>query len=178
MPRHFFKQHAPDHQVIRDHKHMKLFGDLLRDPNLWHFNRRSVSGAFATGLFWAMIPVPLQMICAAASAIVLRVNLPISVVLVWITNPLTIPPIFYFNYKLGNWMLGGIYQCDEFEVSLEWIMESIREIWQPLFLGSITMGIILALLGYLGIRLFWRLHVIHHFKKRKARIQKFKSRLE
>ena len=178
MPRQFFKQHAPDHQKLRDHKHMKYFGTLLHDPNLWHFNRRSISGGVALGLFWAMIPFPMQMVLAAASAILIRVNLPISVALVWITNPLTLPPIFYFNYKVGNWMLGGAYECDEFEASVEWMMESINEIWQPLLLGSFTVGILLALAGYIGIRLFWRLHVIHHYRKRKARIQNFRSTLE
>lgn len=178
MPRHFFKQHAPDHQVICDHKHMKIFGALLHNPNLWHFNRRSVSGAFAVGLFWAMIPLPMQMVFAAATAIGTRVNLPLSVALVWITNPLTIPPIFYFNYRVGDWLLGGETQCAEFEASLEWLTQSMGEIWQPLLLGSLAVGTVLALLGYLTIRLIWRLHVIHHFKQRKARIKKFRSHLD
>ena len=178
MPRHFFKQYAPDDKVLRDHKHMKLFGDMLHDPNLWHFNRRSVSGAFAVGLFWAMMPIPLQMVCAAACAIFLRVNLPVSILLVWITNPLTIPPIFYFNYKVGDWLTGGKYQCDEFQVSLDWLMDSIGEIWQPLFLGSFVVGVLLAVTGYLSIRLFWRLHVIRHYKRRRDRIRNFKSRID
>ena len=50
-------------------------------------------GAAFVGLFSAFIPVPSQMLLAAI-AIVTRVNLPISVALVWITNPITIPPCF------------------------------------------------------------------------------------
>ena len=82
MPRHLIKRYSPDHEKIRNHKHVKVFGKLLHDPNLWHLNRRSVSGAFGVGLFWAMIPMPFQMIAAAATAIGLRTNLPLSVVLV------------------------------------------------------------------------------------------------
>jgi len=56
----------------------------------------------AVGLFCAFVPLPIQMLLAAAAAIIFRVNLPISVGLVWITNPVTIPPMFYFCYKVGT----------------------------------------------------------------------------
>ena len=105
MPKKFIKRHAPDKEAIRDHKYMRIFGKLLYDPNLWHLNRRSVSGAFAVGLFWAFIPIPFQMVTAAATAIPARVNLPISVALVWITNPITMPPMFYSTYRVGTWIL-------------------------------------------------------------------------
>ena len=98
MPKRFLKRYMPKEHDIRNHKHMRYFGKLLHDPNIWHLNRRSVAGAFSVGLFMAMVPVPFQMILAAAAAIPCRVNLPISVGLVWITNPLTMPAIFYFCY--------------------------------------------------------------------------------
>ena len=167
MPRHLLKRYAPDHNLIRNHKHMQLFGNLLRNPNLWHLNRRSVSGAFAAGLFWAMIPIPMQMLAAAATAILCRVNLPVSVGLVWITNPLTMPPIFYFNYLIGNFVLhGNALNMNDFKMSAEWISHSLGEIWQPLFIGSVIVGCVLAVIGYASMRLFWRWHVIHHYKKR------------
>ena len=37
----------PDHKLIREHKHLRIFGSMLHDPNLFHLNRRSVAGAFA-----------------------------------------------------------------------------------------------------------------------------------
>ena len=167
MPRHLLKRYAPDHDVIRNHKHMQLFGRLLHNPNLWHLNRRSVSGAFAAGLFWAMMPIPMQMIAAAASAILFRVNLPVSVGLVWITNPITMPPIFYFNYLVGSLIFPGCaLDMDDFQMSAEWVSHSLGEIWQPLFLGSLIVGTVLAIIGYTGMRLFWRWHVIHHYQKR------------
>jgi len=167
MPRHLLKQYAPDHDVIRNHKHMRLFGRLLHDPNLWHLNRRSVSGAFAVGLFWAMMPMPMQMLAAAATAIPCRVNLPVSVGLVWITNPITMPAIFYFNYLVGSIFFPECHlNTDEFEMSVEWISHSLGDIWEPLFLGSLIVGIVLAIIGYAGMRLFWRWHVIHNYRKR------------
>ncbi|WP_456448790.1 DUF2062 domain-containing protein [Thiolapillus sp.] len=166
MPRRLLKKHLPDPNTICDHKHLQFFGKRLKDPNLWHLNRRSVSGAFGAGLFWAMIPIPFQMIAAAATAILFRVNLPISVVLVWLTNPLTMPPIFYFNYLVGTWLLPHHEPLPDMEMSLEWFMHSMGEIWLPLYLGSAVVGLVLAALGYAAIRLYWRWHVINQYRKR------------
>lgn len=166
MPRHLIKRFLPDHREIRKHRHLQVFGTLLHDPNLWHLNRRSVSGAFAVGLFWAVIPMPLQMLAAAAFAILLRVNLPISVALVWITNPITMPPVFYCCYVVGTWILGKPTLDGQFHLSVTWIRDSIGQIWEPLYLGSVVVGLILAVLGYAGMRAFWRWHVIHRYRTR------------
>jgi uncharacterized protein (DUF2062 family) len=169
MPRKFIKKFTPNHTTVRNHKYLQMFGTLLHDPNLWHMNRRSVSGAFAIGLFWAMIPMPLQMVAAAATAIILRVNLPLSVALVWLTNPLTMPPIFYANYLLGGWLLNTPAAEIKFEVSMQWLAEEMEHIWLPLYFGSFVAGVALALFSYLVIRLLWRLHIISHYRDRRLK---------
>ena len=169
MPKHLIKRYTPHHDSIRKHKHLRMFGRLLHDPNLWHLNRRSVSGSFAVGFFWACIPIPFQMVAAAATAIPARVNLPISVALVWVSNPITMPPMFYFNYLVGTWVLGEPVQQVKFELSVERIADSIAHIWQPLYLGSLVCGLIAAMLGYCVMRGLWRLHIVKHIKLRKLR---------
>lgn len=166
MPKKLIKRYLPDSQDLKNHKHLKIFGHLLHNTNLWHLNRRSVSGAFAVGLFCAFIPVPFQMLIAAAGAIAFRVNLPISVALVWITNPITIPPMFYFSYLVGAWALGEPVTLTSFELSGDWLANSLAAVWEPFLLGCAICGVIASLLGYFAMRLFWRYHVIHQWKRR------------
>ena len=169
MAKHLIRRLTPDHETIRNHKHLQVFGTLLHDPNLFHLNRRSAAGAFAVGLFMAFMPVPFQMVLAAAAAILFRVNLPLSVVLVWITNPVTMPAIFYFAYLVGTIFTGQPLQTLEFEISGEWLMESLDGIWAPFLLGCFICGSLSAMLGYFAIRGLWRWHVVQHLKRRRGR---------
>lgn len=172
MPKKFIKRLMPDHRTIREHKHLQFFGTLLHDPNLWHFNRRSASGAFAVGLFFAWVPVPFQMLLGAGGAILFRVNLPLSVALVWVSNPLTMPPLFYFAYLLGKWLLGAPDIPFTFEPSFAWLQHELAAIWQPFLLGCLIMGVISSLGGYLTVRGLWRLHLIRHLQERRTRRKK------
>ena len=97
MARKFLKRFFPTPAAIKSNPALHFLGDLLHDPNLFHLNRHSVSVAFFVGIFVAFaLPIPGQMAIAAVAALYFRCNLPISVALVWITNPLTIPFFFYF----------------------------------------------------------------------------------
>lgn len=167
MPRKFIKRYLPDHAKIREHKHLQIFGNLLHDPNLWHLNRRSVAGAVTVGLLAAFIPVPFQMVIAAAFAIPARVNLPISVALVWVTNPITMPPIFYFAYKVGTWILSTPPKPFHFELTFQWLADELGAVWKPFLLGCFIMGMTSATLGNLAVRGLWRLHVVRYLKRRR-----------
>ena len=168
MPKKFLKRFLPDHDKIRRHETLnRLFGKLLHDPNLLHINRRSVSGAFFVGLSMAFVPVPFQMVLAAGLAIYFRVNLPVSVGLVWITYPLTMPPMYYFCYELGHLIFGGTLQDVHFELSIEWLQTVLGGIWQPFLLGSFIAGMVSASIGMITVRLLWRLQVVRRWQKRK-----------
>jgi uncharacterized protein (DUF2062 family) len=169
VPKKLIKRYLPDHQSLRTHRHLQVFGAWLHDPNLWHLNRRSVSGAVAVGLFVAFVPIPLQMLLAAALAIVTRVNLPVSVVLVWITNPVTMPAIFYFCYRVGAWILNKPGLAPNFELSIEWLQLELASIWRPFLLGSLLTGTASAVLGYCTVRGLWRLNLVSYHRRRKLR---------
>ena len=176
MPKKLIKRLMPDHRTIREHQHLRFLGTLLHDPNLWHLNRRSASGAFAVGLFMAWVPVPFQMLLGAIGAIAFRVNLPLSVALVWISNPLTMPPLFFFAYQVGTWILGEPAAGHiAFELSYEWLQTELKLIWKPFLLGCFIMGVICAGTGYAVIRGLWRLHLVKHYQMRKARRQQRKA---
>lgn len=170
MPKSLIKRLLPRHDKVREHKHLKIFGKLLQDANLWHLNRHSASGGFAVGLFMAFVPLPLQMVMAAAAAIVFRVNLPISVALVWVTNPITMPPIFYFAYWIGTLILGTPPQTEAFQFSLEWFNQGVlNDILLPLLLGSLICGSVAALSGYLLVLWIWRWRAVEKWKLRRFR---------
>jgi len=169
MPKKIIKRYIPDHKTLREHKHLRILGPLLEDPNLLHLNRRSVSGAFSVGLFIAFVPVPFQMLLAAMAAILIRVNLPISVALVWVSNPITMPPLFYFAYKLGAWAMGVPELDFDFELSFHWLGERLVLIWEPFLFGCFLVGTALAVIGGVGMRYLWRYSVVQNWNQRKAR---------
>ena len=168
MPKKLIKRWMPDHQTIKNNKHLKIFGDLLHNPNLWHLNRKSISKAFAVGLFFAFMPVPFQMVLAAGMAIIVHANLPLAIALVWITNPITMPAIFYCCYVVGTWILNTPYQDFTFQLSWEWVIESLSTIGPALIVGSLVLGSLFSLLGYFTIRLIWRYNISRTWKKRQS----------
>lgn len=142
---------------------------MFQDPNLWHLNRHSASGAFGIGLFFAFWPVPFQMWLSAFAAIPLRVNLPLSIATVWLTNPLTMPPIFYGAYKVGAWVLGTDVGEFEFQLSWEWLMGSVNTIGPVFLLGCMICSVVFGSLGYATMNFLWRRSVIKSWQARRAK---------
>ncbi|WP_371372766.1 DUF2062 domain-containing protein [Thalassotalea aquiviva] len=173
MPKKLIKRWLPDHHSIKNNKNLQIFGDVLHNPNLWHLNRRSAAKAFAIGLFTAFLPVPFQMIIAAALAIWFSANLPLSIALVWVSNPITIPPLFYGCYKLGTVLLNVPEQAFAFELSWQGLMSTLSSVGAPFLLGSLVAGMFFSALGYVSINYLWRYKVGSDWKSRKKR--RFKS---
>jgi hypothetical protein len=163
MPRKFLRRYLPPAAQTRDHWLLRRLGDRLHHPRLWHLNRRSVAGAASVGLFVAFLPVPFQMVLAALGALWLRVNLPLSVALIFITNPLTMGPAYYLCYKLGAQLLGEttLQTGTHFKPNIEWLFDQLAVIWQPLVAGSLLIATISSVLGYLAVQLLWWSYIRH-----------------
>lgn len=169
MSKKLLKKYMPSPESIKTNKNLSFLGDKIHDPNLWHLNRRSVSAAFAIGLFAAWIPTPGQMFIAAAIALYFRANLPISVGLVWVTNPFTMPPMFYFAYLVGLWTLNQPSPDADFEFSVDSVMTGLSDIGGPFLMGCLVLAVVSSVVGYFGVRGLWRWNVIRNWKQRTAK---------
>ena len=169
MARRLLKRYLPDPDRIKHHKSLQFLGSWIHNPNLWHLNRNSVASAVFIGLFVAYIPLPGQMIIAAFMAIVFHANLPISVSLIWITNPLTMPPLYYLAYKVGAAITGTTTGKFHFELSWEWVTNGLSHNWEPFVIGCLLTGIFFGLVGSTLIRVLWRWYVIRRWHERRLR---------
>ena len=91
------KRISPGLNTLKNYKSFNWLAKYIKhQPNLWHFNRRTLAKGVAVGFFCAFIPVPFQMLLAILGALIFKTNLPLAILAVWITNPITMPAIFLF----------------------------------------------------------------------------------
>lgn len=160
MPKELLKKYMPDADLIRNHKNLQFLGKKLHDPNLLHLNRHSVAIAFAVGLFCAWIPTPMQMALAAVGAFYFRGHLPIAVALVWLTNPITMPALFYFAYRVGLFVLN----MPTGEFSLTAILSS--DLWIPFLTGCLILAVSSAMTGYFTVQAVWHYQIAKKWQHR------------
>lgn len=166
MPRKFFRRWFPDPHKVANLRVLQWFGPLLNDPNLFHLNRHSVSLSFFIGLFCAYLPIPGQTIVAGLIALWWRTNLPIAVSLIWVSNPITIPPMFFLSYSIGMMLLGREAADFQIELSWDWAMAQGAAIWLPLVIGSLACGLVTGSVGYFGTKFLWKMKVLSNWEKR------------
>ncbi|MDZ7620232.1 MAG: DUF2062 domain-containing protein [Patescibacteria group bacterium] len=145
----------------------------LDDPVQPH---RVALGA-AVGMFVAFTPtIGFQMAIVVAVAALLRANKLVGVPLVWISNPLTIPPIFYAGYSLGRLLLGWEKLGRQWWIELAhppegwWTMSTFywnrtAEIATPLWLGLVIIGGVAGTITYYSLYIFlrnWQRRAIQH----------------
>lgn len=108
-----------------------------------------IARGMALGLFVGMTPTfGVQMFLALLLAFVLRQNKIAALIGVWNTNPLTAPFIYGMEYEVGRVLLGLPHP----DATLEFSLDAMRELgWllaSPLCLGSLVLGVPVALVGY------------------------------
>ncbi len=122
----------------------------LHSPDLWKWNKRTISKAFAIGLFCAFLPLPLHTLLAAALAVVFSSNILLSMGLVWVNNPLTMVPIYYYTYKLGSYII-GIEIDPSFQFTIDYFMGSFTSAVTAIWVGGLIISTITAIIGYTAI---------------------------
>lgn len=158
-------------------KLMKIFGQRTLNPLLWYINRKSISKAIFIGTFWGMLPLPFHSILIVLTVLLFEVNLPISLCLAWLTNPLTLVPILY----VGFWLGAKIFQVNMIDQDM--IMGVLHQISHVithfgeghidlsfakiLLSGLMLEALIFALIFFILTRLIWRWNIILHYRRRR-----------
>lgn len=167
MPRHFFRKLGRRREALSQKWFMRPFRALLHDPALWSSHRRSVLRALSIGIFVGFLPLPLHMAIAAAVAVFFRVNVIIAVLTTWVSNPVTVTPIFVAAYYLGAWILGVPAGPFTIELSWDWLSQSLAAAWWPLWTGSLIMATLASGMTYLVMDAVWRISLMYRFRRRR-----------
>jgi hypothetical protein len=131
-------------------------------------NRKTVSRAVAVGVFVALIPMPMQMLLIVFLLPIFRFNAPIGLSMVWLSNPLTMPFMYYIEYITGNALLMGSETLDV-QMTLEWFQENLGNIFLPLYVGTLFYAVILSISLYFGINYLWMKSVHEERKSKKEK---------
>lgn len=147
---------------------MTPFRHLLHDHMLWGIRRKTVVPAVAWGVFVAFLPIPGHVLVAVLGSLQIRCNIPVAALTTFVSNPVTIGPIYYFSYLVGSRLLGLTPGPFAIELSFDWLTGTFLSIWQPLLLGCVLVGAIAALIAYVFLDVFWRFSLAD-YKSRKRR---------
>lgn len=177
MARKFLKRCMPNVDKVREYKLLHLFGERIFHPALWHLNRRSAAGGIAVGLFCGLLPAPFQMLSAGIVALWWRVNLPLALATTLYTNPLTIVPLYVLGYKIGRFVLSNGADTQLISppdwvwsnpgASMQALSEWLLSLGMPLLVGVLILASVLALLGYVFVRVGWNIYLRYSWAKRK-----------
>ena len=168
MIRKVFKKKKSNPKLDAIMKKYKIPRELLS------INRRMVSRAILVGMFIAMILMPMQMLAVLFVVPFFRFNVPIGVSLVWITNPFTMPFIYYVEYITGNFLLmqEGV---NNIQLTMDWFTENIGDIFIPLYVGALFYSALFSIGGYYLVNWLW-IHSVGQEKKRKFENQNNKEK--
>lgn len=170
--RRYLKSRLPQAADLAEKRFISWFGHRLHDPNLWHFGRRSVARATGIGFLVAFFPIPVHMLIVVPLAILRGLNLPVLIAAVWVTNPVTWVPMFYFAYRVGLLFTGGpVATAASLHLSPDWVSltHALGEIWLPLCVGSAICGVVAGTAGYLFVDWLWRLAIARRWRQRETR---------
>jgi uncharacterized protein len=154
-------------QVLRPLRHR------IRHKALWSFDRDSVARGAALGMFFGILTPIAQILFAILGAILLRANVVVAALTTLISNPFTIPPIYFWSYRLGVFLTGQADPGAEAEVladieeatesALEvtgWfpaLLEWVASIGPPLAVGVVTTALAAALAVFVLVHAIWAL---------------------
>ena len=157
------KKYLPTREEIAQYRYLHIFGDGLKQPEVWAFKRQSVAKGIAIGIFCAFLPMPFEMVPATFLAVLMGGNLPFSIAGVWISNPVTWIPLYTPCYLLG----AKIIQLQPIALSEISLLQAGSH-YVALWLGCLIVGVSLSITAHFLTSFLWRSQVRQRWKNRRG----------
>ncbi len=124
--------------------------EKLREALAQDMDPRRIAGGFAVGVFFSFSPlISLHILMAVAAAVLLRVSKVGAVAGCWVNNPYTMPFVYYFCFRLGQWILRSDLVPPDFgNLTFAGILRAALPYAAPLFLGATILGIVASAVSY------------------------------
>jgi hypothetical protein len=174
----------PTPEAMAANRWLRWLGPRLLHPRLWHMSRRGVALGAAVGVFFAFVTPIAQIPLSAAASMMLRCNVPVSVVATLVNTPATFAPVYYGAWKVGSWVL-GTRSDDADRPSLlsaatplpsaqaagsaaappdprPWWQrwgDTLSEVGRPLLVGTVIFSVVFSTLTYLTVNGVWHWRV-------------------
>jgi len=152
---------------------LKPFAALVVNRGCWTFRRTSVIRAFSLGLLIAFVPptplLPLHLTLCVVLGILFRLNIPVMVGTVFVSNPFTWFPQIAGSIWVGAKLMGLNLVPVLHDLSHRNFRHHLHQLWQPLLLGALVLGLCAAALGYVLAQAVWRARVSYLLRRRRLR---------
>ncbi len=156
------KASVPTREVLMANPWLKPVAHRLLDPHLWRLQHEAVARGVAIGIFWAFAIPFAQIVVAAVHSVWWRANIPVAVGMTLITNPFTVGFWLWLAYQLGGQILHAppLAPLAEGASRMAWL----ATLGAPALLGMAIFAVAGAAIGYLAVKLAWRVRI--WFKRR------------
>lgn len=167
----------PKQQDIAQNRWLRWLGPSLLHPRLWHMSRRGIALGTAVGVFFAFIIPVAQFPLSAATAVVLRANVPAALAGTLVNTPLTFGPVYYAAWRVGLVLMGqdeataqpprlpmgpqaqDIQDLPDPSGLLERAWTNLHNVGKPLMLGAAVFAVGFGLLAYVLVNVGWHVRV-------------------
>jgi len=140
----------PDQKRLEQSRAYHIFGATLFKRELWSFKSEALARGLALGLFVAFTPtIGFQMIIVCVLILFIPGNLPIALAASWITNVFTAGPVYFFEYRFGQWLIEVTGAIPYHPIQNEPAISGVYNIAGAMWLGSLVISLAAGLSGYI-----------------------------
>lgn len=153
--RSYLPSHERAHAWLRRHPWIE---QALERTGCLHVHRRTVARGVAIGVFVGLTPtVGMQTVLMLIGCVAVRGNFPAAFLASWISNPITLGPLYFAFNGLGETVFGGVIGP---EITISGRAEGAAVGLIYMVLGSLLIAGPVAIAAYLLSIWTWRLLVV------------------